>query len=262
MFKSNFLRFAGVACLVFSMSALVFADTVRLKDGSIIKGKIVNFNGGRFTIVIGDDARQKQLTFAADEVESIVFDSDAAPAVNSNVSNTPTKPSSAEKNTTITGIAQNNKPSNTQTTLPPENSNQPDGTVTNSTAQTETKPITIEVKVLADNTSNGWTNSGWVVQKGQKIRITGNGRVSLGNGRYSTPIGIASLPDAQKLKKDEPTGGLIAVVGDDNNDFIFVGESREFVATRDGALFLGVNEGNLDDNSGTYNVKIEILLEQ
>jgi len=51
---------------------------------------------------------------------------------------------------------------------------------------------------------------------------------------------------------------LIAVIGDDNNDFIYVGSEREFTATRDGALFLGVNEGNLNDNSGTFDVKIEI----
>ena len=57
---------------------------------------------------------------------------------------------------------------------------------------------------------------------------------------------------------NEATGGLIAVIGDNNNDFIFIGDSREFVATHDGALFLGVNEGNLNDNSGAFDVKIEI----
>ena len=56
----------------------------------------------------------------------------------------------------------------------------------------------------------------------------------------------------------ESTGGLIAVIGDNNNDFIFIGDSREFVATHDGALFLGVNEGNSEDNSGAFDVKIEI----
>ncbi|MFL6374561.1 MAG: hypothetical protein ACJ73D_07855 [Pyrinomonadaceae bacterium] len=30
-------------------------------------------------------------------------------------------------------------------------------------------------------------------------------------------------------------------------------------AARDGALFLGINEGYLDDNKGTYTVKIEVL---
>lgn len=259
-FKSNLFRFVFIACLTVLMSASAFADTIRLKDGSIIKGKIVNFNGGKFTIVIGDNTRTRQMTFTADEVESIVFDStDSTPETNSNASRTPVK--SAPVNTAVISAGQNNKP-NPQATLPTTDSTQPDKASTNPTSEANNKPITIEVKVLADNTSNGWTNSGWVVQKGQKIRISGNGRVSLGNGRYSTPIGIASLSDTGKLKKDEPTGGLIAVVGDDNNEFIFVGESREFVATRDGALFLGINEGNLDDNSGTYDVKIEISPEQ
>ena len=60
------------------------------------------------------------------------------------------------------------------------------------------------------------------------------------------------------MMQQEATGGLIAVVGDDNNDFIFVGTQREFTATRDGSLFLGINEGNLDDNSGSFEVSIEI----
>jgi hypothetical protein len=59
--------------------------------------------------------------------------------------------------------------------------------------------------------------------------------------------------------RNVPTGALIAVVGDDNNDFIYIGAEREFTATRDGALFLGVNEGHLDDNSGAYSVKIEVI---
>jgi hypothetical protein len=63
--------------------------------------------------------------------------------------------------------------------------------------------------------------------------------------------------DTEKLMRDMPTGGLIAVVGDDNDDFIFIGASREFSAPRDGPLFLGVNEGNLSDNSGNYDVLIE-----
>lgn len=91
-----------------------------------------------------------------------------------------------------------------------------------------------------------------------RIRVLGNGRISLGNGRYSSPSGISTLPDTQKLIKDQPTGGLIAVVGDDNNDFMYIGEDYEFVAERDGALFLGVNEGILEDNSGSFEVMIEV----
>src|SRR2546428_3808620 len=115
----------------------------------------------------------------------------------------------------------------------------------------------INVKVRGDNASNGWTNSGLVVRRGQRLRINASGRVSLGNNRFATPDGLPNVPDRDKLMRNQPTGGLIAVIGDDNDDFVFVGHSRDFVAQRDGVLFLGVNEGNLSDNSGTFDVVIE-----
>jgi len=113
------------------------------------------------------------------------------------------------------------------------------------------------VRVRADNASNGWTNSGLVVRRGQRLRINASGRISLGTNRYSTPDGLPNIPDHDKLMRSQPTGGLIAVIGDDNDDFIFVGRGHDFVAQRDGVLFLGVNEGNLSDNSGMFDVVIE-----
>ncbi len=241
-FKSNFFRVIGAACLVFSITVMAFADTIRLKDGSIIKGKIVSFGGGKFVVVIG----QRQLTYAASEVESIQFDADSVPMATVKTSTAP--PVRTNDNSTIITVGSTAEPQ--QTSSPKVNANQ-------NTAEA-VKPIELNVKVLADNTSNGWTNSGWVVRKGQRIRISGAGRVSLGGGRFAAPGGVASLPDAGKLMAQESTGGLIAVIGDNNNEFIFVGETKEFVASRDGALFLGINEGNLDDNSGVFDVKIEI----
>jgi hypothetical protein len=238
--KSNFIRAACAVCLIFSMAVLAFADTIRLKDGSIIKGKIVSFGSGKFVVTVG----QRQLTYSASEVESIQFDNDMPTTVKTSAEIPVMK---TDKNTTVITVGKTNNP---QTTSP--------NVKTNDNKVVAMKPIELSVKVLADNTANGWTNSGWVVRKGQRIRITGAGQVSLGSGRFAKPDGIASLPDTEKLKKDEPTGGLIAVIGDNNNDFIFIGDSKEFVATRDGALFLGINEGNLDDNSGAFDVKIEI----
>jgi len=248
LFKSNLFRVLSAFCLVLTMSVLTFADTIRLKDGSIIKGKIVSFGGGKFVVMVG----QRQMNFSAAEVESITFDADSTPVMN--VKTSSGNSNETNKNSTVITVGQTPKTAtpqttNAQTSSPNVNANNSIKTV---------KPIEISVKVLADNTANGWTNSGWVVRKGQKIKITGTGRVSLGNGRYATPGGIASLSDKDKLMQKEATGALIAVIGDNNNDFIFVGDSREFVATQDGALFLGVNEGNLDDNSGLFDVKIEI----
>ena len=265
--KSNLFRLVFAFCLVLSFSIFTFADTIRLKDGSIIKGKIISFTGGVFTVVISDGARQRQMTFRADEIESIKFETDAA-AADTVKTSAPIKVDpptiTKENDSTIITAGQSNK----STTSPPpvsqtdadaaENDTQSQDTASPGTVTTAVKPIEISVKVLADNTSNGWTNSGFVVRKGQKIKITSSGRISLGGGRYSSPAGIVSLPDSEKLMKDQATGALIAVIGDDNNEFIFIGAEREFVAARDGALFLGVNEGNLNDNSGAFDVKVEI----
>jgi len=242
--KPRIFRVVCSLVLVMSMSLMAFADTIRLKDGSILKGKITSFAGGKFSITIGEGSRSRQMTFNASEIESIAFDSPMNPqstaATNQNANYKP----AVDAPRVITS-------DNTRTNTP--QSQQP---VTK--AVSNAKPIAWTVSVLADNTANGWTNSGWVVKKGQRIHISGDGKVSLGNGKKSTASGVSEIEDANKLLKNVPTGALLAVIGDDNNDFIYVGGDREFTATRDGALFLGINEGNLDDNSGAFSVKIEI----
>lgn len=251
--RSNFLRgafsFFFVGVLFFS----AFADTIRLKDGSIIKGKITGFGGGKFTITIGEGSRKKELSYNANEIESIDFDRDEAAR----------QPVEAVNRTISTGGEISNDKPQPIVSVPKVITT--DTTVKTSNVEAKpastgsiTKPIELSVKVLADNTANGWTNSGWVVKKGQRIRIIGDGEVSLGRGQKTGPSGLSALDDQQKLLKGVPTGALIAVIGDDNNDFIYIGAEREFTATRDGALFLGLNEGNLNDNSGAFQVRIEI----
>jgi hypothetical protein len=282
--RSKLFKILSIMTIVFGLAVFALADTIRLKDGSVIKGKIVSFDNGQFVIVIGDGARQRQMRFFADEIESIVFDNQAVPTDGSNSvltntsTETPKRPSYSEKkdgDSTIITVGSAPRNTDPRTTSPPANTSTvedeilddeiiDDGEIIDDDATVPTtptnasRPIQIKVKVLADNTSNGWTNAGWVVRKGQRIRIVGGGRISLGNGRYSGPRGISTLPDENKLIKSEPTGSLIAVIGDDNNDFIAIGEDLEFVAERDGALFLGVNEGVLSDNSGSFEVTIEI----
>lgn len=257
IFRSRFLRVAAALLLLLCLGFLALADTIKLKDGSIVKGKVTGFRDGKFEIQIGEGNRQRKMSFFADEIDTIDFDGTQPASSNSSPSNssnrvvvtntiaTPTPKPPANSNSN----SNSNKNNNPMTTSPPSNS-----------TKKKLDPIKINLKVTADNTANGWTNSGWIVRKGQKIKISGTGRISLGNGRYSTPSGIGSLPENTRLLKDKPTGGIIAVIGDDNNDFIFVGSSIEFTAVRDGALFLGINEcdGCLEDNSGAYEVVLEI----
>jgi hypothetical protein len=118
--------------------------------------------------------------------------------------------------------------------------------------------VNLQVQVRADNKANGWTNTGVVVKPGQRVSIKAGGVISLGRGRSTIPDGARGIDDPSKLMRDEPTGGLIAVIGDDNDNFIFIGNKREFVTTRSGILFLGVNEGYLDDNTGSYTAMIGV----
>jgi hypothetical protein len=235
--------------LTFAFSA--FADTLRLKDGSIIKGRIVSFGNGRFVVVVGEGtSRRREMTFSAEDVESIQFEA-VQPAVQSSpqVLNTSSpRTSNPRVVTTDTNSRPAIDPAPVQPTRTETNAQRPAG-----------QPIALNVKVLADDTANGWTNSGWVVKKGQRIKITAGGSVSLGGGRTTGPGGMSTVADTGKLLKAVPTGALIAVIGDDNNDFLFIGSEREFTAERDGSLFLGVNEGNLADNTGSFDVKVEIM---
>lgn len=235
--------------LLVSLAAFAFGDTIRLKDGSIIKGKIVSFSGGTFTIAIGDGTRRRELKFASSDIESIDFEAPRPEFVNASeprpqqvTTSTPTATKVIATDSTRQEAAVEKKPEATRPV----------------TIQSSAKPLEFSVKVLADNTANGWTNSGWVVKKGQRIRITGEGEVSLGGGKTATASGLYDFEDPNKLLKSVPTGALLAVIGDDNNDFIYIGAEREFTASRDGTLFLGLNEGNLADNAGSFNVKIAI----
>ena len=243
----NTFRLLLSTLLLISLSTPLLADTIRLKDGSVIRGQVIGFKDQQFTILIGGNARGRrgQTTVYVEDVESIEFDSNNGNA-----------------GATDDSSARNNVPMSRPSTPvnPPDNNNVPDSRSNNDTIPISTATptfFTIKVGVRADNANNGWTNSGLVVRKGQRLRISASGRVSLGRGRFSTPAGLATIQDNDKLMRNDPTGALIAVIGDDNDDFILIGPRREFVAQRDGVLFLGVNEGDLTDNTGSYDIVIE-----
>jgi hypothetical protein len=256
MKKSNLGATALSVVLTLSLSATALADTIRLRDGSVVRGQIIGYKDQQFTVLIGAGTRgrRSRMTIYSEDVESIEFDATDAVAAGN------------------TGDASDNRATGNPNpsvpaprTSPPVNTRpQPDTTPVDRAdnltgAATNAAPVffPIRLRVRADNVSNGWNDSGLMVRAGQRLRITATGRISLGGGQMSTPTGLPRLADRDKLMRNEPTGGLIAVIGDDNDDFIFLGASREFTAQRDGRLFLGVNEGNLGDNSGTYDVTVE-----
>lgn len=230
--------------LLLSLATPLLADTIRLKDGSVIRGQVIGFKDQQFTILIGGNARGRrgQTTVYVEDVESIEFDGA-----------TSSGPGTVPDDTT----ARNNPPPRTTISEPTPSEPRVDTQPVSAPSSATATFFTIKVGVRADAANNGWTNSGLVVRKGQRLRIIASGRVSLGRGRFSTPGGVSTLNDGDKLMRNEATGALIAVIGDDNDEFLLIGPRREFVAQRDGVLFLGVNESDLTDNTGSYDIVIE-----
>lgn len=276
-----------VAILLIATAAQ--ADTIRLKNGSVIKGKVTSFADDQFVVMLDSGSGRsmsKAMIYIAD-IAKIDFEAAAGGSTDSTVQSStvstppednpvrnttpvretvkeaikeapPVNPSLSGKNNTT-----KNKPKSEPKpeVLDPQPVKEPDTTSTTASEPAETrKPLgpnarTVNVEVAA---KRDWTSSGVIVKRGDRLRITATGNITVDPAGQSTgPEGI-DLADSRKLMGEKPTGGLIGVIGADNDDFVFIGKFTEFTATRDGLLFLSVNEGTLSDNSGSFKAIIEI----
>src|SRR3989440_11563059 len=142
--KQFFLRPLMIILLALGVSLPALADTIRLKDGSVIRGQIVSFKNEQFTILVGSGTRgrKSQITVYMEDVDSIEFDS-AGAAGSENAGNTSSQPSYQPPT--------NTRSTNTQPSQPPTTSSNPTF-------------FPVNVRVRADNSNNGWSNSGLVVR--------------------------------------------------------------------------------------------------
>lgn len=241
--------------LVSLASSAALADTIRLKDGSVLKGKVTSYNQRKFTIVVYIGGASSQHVVPVEEIESVEFDgaeamASAPPRSSANpppaeVSAPATNPAPEPERTVNRDPAPVAAPANEQPIAP---AGEGDSGLVATLAEKN-----VSVAAAAD-----WTSTEIRVQKGQRISINASGEIDLGDNKRSGPDGQPS-EDRRKLIPNRPTGAMIAVVGDDNDDFIFVGNATEFVARHSGILFLSVNEGNLKDNSGAFIARVKVL---
>ena len=112
-----------------------------------------------------------------------------------------------------------------------------------------------EVRTVQVGLEPNWIDSGVDVRRGEIVRVSATGVITLGRARV-TPDGLqrtdptAPLPNANE-------GQLIGAISDDPRAPIMeLGSSREFTADRDGRLYLTVNRGSFADARGSFNVQI------
>ncbi len=251
--RKPFFRLVICLAVVSLISAVALADTIKLRDGSVLKGKVVSYNQRKFTIVVYIGGASSQYVIPVEEIDSVEFDS-------SDVATTPRAESGAG----------NAAPVAAPPPIDSQRNNTPETSAPRDEARTSPglEPLPADasggsVPVIAEKTVSvagaaDWTSTEIRVQRGQRIVISASGEVDLGDNKRSGPEGL-SAPDARKLIAAKPTGALIAVVGDDNDDFIYVGSATEFVSTHNGILFLSVNEGNLKDNGGAFLARVKVL---
>jgi small nuclear ribonucleoprotein (snRNP)-like protein len=106
------------------------------------------------------------------------------------------------------------------------------------------------------NPQERWTDTGLTVRQGQQVRLNTTGQVQLsvtdtdvaqpaGGNRQA---GRAPLPGA-------PAGALIGRIGPNGRAFA-VGNLSEVIMPESGRLYFGVNDDELGDNTGGYEVVI------
>jgi Ca2+-binding EF-hand superfamily protein len=102
-----------------------------------------------------------------------------------------------------------------------------------------------------------WVDTGINVRVGDMVSINANGQIRVArDGGLMTAAGIESGRTEGATMPNARVGGLVARFG--NSPPVFIGESRTFRAPRAGRLYLGVNDNYFDDNTGQFDVTVDV----
>lgn len=102
---------------------------------------------------------------------------------------------------------------------------------------------------------SNWIDTGVDLRRNEKVQITASGLILAGRARI-TPDGLRST-DPNSPLPGAAEGKLIGAIGDDRDSpIIELGATKEFVAERDGRLYLTANRGTYEDARGNFTVVI------
>jgi hypothetical protein len=112
-------------------------------------------------------------------------------------------------------------------------------------------------RAIAVGGDRQWVDTGINVQAGDNVSINASGQIRVArDGGLMTAAGIESGRTEGATIPNARVGGLVARFG--NSPPVFIGETRTFRAPRAGRLFLGVNDNFFDDNTGQFNVTVDV----
>ena len=186
MKKSKLRLVAVTIVLMLGLSTAALADTIRLRDGSVVRGQIIGYRDQQFTVLIGAGARgrRSRMMIYSEDIESIEFDATDAGGngLGTGIGNDAANDDRAASIPAPTPIPRTSPPANTRPQPDATPVDRADNTPGATTSNAAPVFFPIRLRVRADNASNGWNDSGLMVRAGQRLRITATGRVSLGGG--------------------------------------------------------------------------------
>jgi hypothetical protein len=207
--------------ILLTLSTLVFADTLYLRNGSVLKGTFVGFENGYFLFQMDGDEENKPRRFAVRDVTRLMMDR------------------------------------NTQASNPYDNrGNYPNS---NTAPRNDTRSGGFETLPQFDvQLLDQWIKSDVQVTRGQRVRIEASGQISLDSRTSSRPEGL-NRRDPDAPLPNENDGALVAAIGTDyDSPPILIGRSREFTADRDGLLYFTVNHASTAGTRGSYQVRVSL----
>jgi hypothetical protein len=134
----------------------------------------------------------------------------------------------------------------------PDNAGATTGTSTAaaSTSSTEAQGVTVSSK-------QQWTPTGIAVRRGDWVTFNTTGEIRIG-GEGNPTVGAAGVSSGARAPDsplaDGSAGALIARIG--NGTPFLVGNQSRVQMPAAGLLFLGVNDGHLQDNDGSFQVQV------
>jgi hypothetical protein len=137
------------------------------------------------------------------------------------------------------------------------------------TTTTSIAPSSQRVAVAVPSTEY-WTDTGVDVSAGDRVRVEATGTVTAGSSDPLRRIGPDGTNDPaftrynRYVRNDGDVrlrGGhaaLIGRIGDEDEPRFVIGAHRTVRVDADGRLFLGVNDGELDNNGGEFEISLTI----
>jgi hypothetical protein len=222
---TNLAHFLITLTLMTLLASAALADTLVLRNGSVLKGTFVGFENGEFVfrITSGDNRNQgRTVRFPARDVTKLTLDDEGRDA------------------------ASNRDPRN-------DGYPRRDPDATSNTGGWRSYPQ-LDVRL-----EDQWIRSNIEVRNGQRVRVEATGTIRLEGRTQTGPEGLRNRADQDAPEPNEADGILLAGIGQDSNSpAIVVGRSKEFIADRDGRLYFTVNHGVTRGSSGAFQVAVQV----